>query len=96
MAMCMRDAIEAGDRAGALAAATSLAPFMHARLSSNELRIKTDFEAMTDQQLLEQSKELRAKIATARALAPRMFTIEATIAEGEQVSYETIFPDPAV
>jgi hypothetical protein len=65
LAACMRITIEDGDQYGAAQIAGMLAPYMHARLSSSELKISRDYSAKTVEELLAEARELRQRFPAA-------------------------------
>jgi hypothetical protein len=70
MLLCMQWSLQARDRAGILAAASAVAPYLHARLSSAEVHVSgtVTIADLSDEELAAAHAELDAKIAAARLL----------------------------
>jgi hypothetical protein len=71
MMVCLHMAIEAKDRPGILAASAAAAPYVHPRLSSSEVRVKTTPTAqMSDDELLRRAELMTQQLQRAGKLPP--------------------------
>jgi hypothetical protein len=82
MLACGHLAIEAGDRAGLLAAASAAAPYMHPRLSSSDVRVKHDLGDKSDEELLAELAGIEARIAAAHLLPMPAIELKPPVIEG--------------
>lgn len=64
----MRSAYQAGDVAAAQAAAMAAAPYVHAKLSSSDVRITDTNAAKSDEQVDAEIAAIHAKLAAARVV----------------------------
>lgn len=68
MRAIMRNRFHAGDYDGALAAAKEAAPYVHAKLSSSDVRLTGELTTKTDAELVAEIAALEGKIAAARVM----------------------------
>jgi len=66
--LCMHWAIDRGDHAAILAAATAAAPYCHARLAIADVRVTTTQAPMNEEQLAIEIATLEKRIAEAKRL----------------------------
>jgi hypothetical protein len=67
MRTVMRRRIQAGDEAGALAAAAVAAPYVHARLSMSDVRVQHSTADRSDTEIAREIEALRRRVEAARA-----------------------------
>jgi hypothetical protein len=82
MLACGHLAIEAGDRAGLLAAASAAAPYIHPRLSSSDVRVKHELGDKSDEELLAELAGIEARIVAAHPPAVPIIELEPEVNEG--------------
>ncbi len=68
MRLIMAKRLEGGDLAGALLAATAAAPYVHARLSSSDVTVRSDISRWDKEQLEAEAAAIEAKMYQIRAM----------------------------
>lgn len=63
LGMCVRLAVEEGDRVGAIQAASALMPYRYPRLSQADVRVRTTVAALSDDELLREAKQIEERLS---------------------------------